>query len=40
MGSNCEVDYKMVSAMMAGTWKVKQVEAPDYSEIKEIGIFC
>lgn len=40
MGSNCEVDYNIVSAMIAGTWKVKQVEAPDYSEIKEIGIFC
>jgi hypothetical protein len=24
---------------MAGTWKVKKVESPDYSEIKEIRIF-
>jgi hypothetical protein len=39
MGSNCEVDNKTVSAMMAGTWKVKKVEAPDYSEIEEIRIF-
>jgi hypothetical protein len=39
MGSNCEVDNKTVSAMMAGTWKVKKVESPDYSEIKEIRIF-
>ena len=39
MGSNCEVDNKTVSAMMAGTWKFKKVESPDYSEIKEIRIF-
>jgi hypothetical protein len=39
MGSNCEVDNKIVSALMAGTWKVKKVESPDYSEIKEIRIF-
>jgi hypothetical protein len=39
MGSNCEVDNKIVSALMAGTWKVKIVESPDYSEIKEIRIF-
>jgi len=39
MGSNCEVDNKIVSALMAGTWKVNKVESPDYSEIKEIRIF-
>jgi hypothetical protein len=39
MGSNCEVDNKIVSALMAGTWKVKRVESPDYNEIKEIRIF-
>ena len=39
MGSNCEVDNKIVSTLMAGTWKVKIVESPDYSEIKEIRIF-
>ena len=33
------VDYKIVSALMAGAWKVKIVESPDYSEIKEIRIF-
>jgi len=38
MGSNCEVDNKIVSALMAGTWKVKKAESPDYSEIKEIRI--
>ena len=40
MGSNCEVDYKTVSALMAGTGKVKAVESPDYTKIKEIRIFC
>lgn len=40
MGSNCEVDYKTVSALMAGTCKVKAVESPDYTAIKEIRIFC
>jgi len=40
MGSNCEVDYKKVSTLMAGTGKVKAVESPNYTEIKEIKIFC
>lgn len=39
MGSNCEVDDKIVNALMAGTWKVKAAESPDYSRIKEIRIF-
>ena len=39
MGSNCEVDNKVVSALMARTWKVKAVESADYSKIKEIRIF-
>jgi len=34
------VDYKTVSALMAGTGKVKAVESPDYTKIKEIRIFC
>lgn len=40
MGSNCEVDHKTVSALMAGARKAKAVESPDYTEIKEIRIFC
>ncbi|MFH1970452.1 MAG: hypothetical protein ABIJ53_09070, partial [Verrucomicrobiota bacterium] len=40
MGSNCEIDHKTISALIAGTWKVQVVESPDYTEIKEIRIFC
>jgi len=39
MGSNCEVDFKIVSALVAKAWKVTRVESPDYSTIKEIRIF-
>ncbi|MBU4365966.1 MAG: hypothetical protein L6437_07595 [Kiritimatiellae bacterium] len=39
MGSNCEVDNKIVSALMRRAWQVKAVESPDYSRIREIRIF-
>jgi len=33
------MDNKIVSALITGAWKVKILESPDYSEIKEIRIF-